>query len=136
MPRFRLLSVCCLLLCAAVHAQDYPAKLVRVVVPFPAGGSTDVLARMIAQRLGETYKQTFLVDNRPGATGTIAGAFVAQSAPDGHTLMVHSSSSYTSGFLYRKLPYDAGRAFAPVLDRKSTRLNSSHVSESRMPSSA
>lgn len=96
-------------------AQDYPAKIVRIVVPFPAGGSTDVLARMAGQRLGETYGQNFVIDNRPGATGTIAGAFVAKSAPDGHTLIMHSTSSYTAGFLYRNLSYDAARAFAPVV---------------------
>jgi tripartite-type tricarboxylate transporter receptor subunit TctC len=96
-------------------AQDYPSKIVRIVVPFPAGGSTDVLARMLAQRFSETLGQNFIVDNRPGATGTIAGALVAKSAPDGHTLIMHSSSSYLAGFLYRKLPYDAASAFAPVI---------------------
>lgn len=102
--------------CAAPGlAQDYPAKLVRVLVPFPAGGSTDVLARMVGQKLGEIYGQNFVIDNRPGATGTIAGAMAAKSAPDGYTLIMHSSSSYVSGFLYRKLPYDAGRAFAPII---------------------
>ena len=96
-------------------AQDYPAKVVRIVVPFPAGGSTDVLARLVAQKFAESHGQNFIVENRPGATGTIAGAFVAKSAPDGYTLIMHSSSSYTSGFLYRKLSYDAGRAFAPII---------------------
>jgi tripartite-type tricarboxylate transporter receptor subunit TctC len=96
-------------------AQDYPAKGVRIVVPFPAGGSTDVLARMVAQKLTEWHGQNYIVENRPGATGTIAGAFVAKSAADGYTLIMHSSSSYTSGFLYRKISYDAGRAFAPVI---------------------
>ncbi len=96
-------------------AQDYPAKVVRIIVPFPAGGSTDVLARLVAQRLTETYGQNFIVDNRPGATGTIAGTIVAKSPADGHTLIMHSSSSYTAGFLYRKLAYDGGRAFAPII---------------------
>ncbi len=96
-------------------AQDYPAKVVRIVVPFPAGGSTDVLARLVAQKFAESHGQNFIVENRPGATGTIAGAFVAKSAADGYTLIMHSSSSYTAGFLYRKLSYDAGRAFAPII---------------------
>jgi tripartite-type tricarboxylate transporter receptor subunit TctC len=100
---------------APAVAQDYPAKIVRMIVPFPPGGSTDVLARMVSQRLTETYGQNFIVDNRPGATGTIAGAFVAKSAPDGYTLILHSTSTYTAGFLYRKLSYDAGRAFAPII---------------------
>ena len=96
-------------------AQDYPSKPVRIVVPFPAGGSTDVIARRVAQKLTETHGQNFIVDNRPGATGTIAGAVVAKSAPDGHTLIMHSTSSYVAGFLYRKLSYDGARAFAPIL---------------------
>ncbi len=97
------------------QAPEYPIKVVRIVVPFPAGGSTDVLARMVGQRLTETWGQNVIVENRPGATGTIAGALVAKSAPDGYTLMMHSTSSYTSGFLYRKLSYDAATAFAPVI---------------------
>ena len=98
-----------------VAAQEYPEKVVRIVVPFPPGGSTDILSRLVAQRLTETSGHNFLVENRPGATGTIAGAFVAKSAPDGYTLIMHSSSSYTAGFLYRKLSYDAGRSFAPII---------------------
>ncbi len=96
-------------------AQDYPVKPVRIVVPFPPGGSTDVLARLVAQKLTQSQGQNVIVENRPGATGTIAGAVVAKSAPDGYTLIMHSSSSYTAGFLYSKLPYDAGRAFTPVI---------------------
>ena len=103
------------LLAMSAAAQDYPAKVVRIIVPFPAGGSTDVLARLVAQRLGESYGQNFLVENRPGATGTIGGAFVAKSAADGYTLIMHSSSTYTAGFLYRKLSYDAATAFAPII---------------------
>jgi tripartite-type tricarboxylate transporter receptor subunit TctC len=96
-------------------AQDYPAKVVRIVVPFPAGGSTDAIARLLGQKLSESLGQNFIVENRPGATGTIAGALVAKSAADGYTLMVHSSSSYTAPFLYSKPPYDGARAFTPVI---------------------
>ncbi len=96
-------------------AQDYPNKVVRIVVPFPAGGSTDVLARLVAQELIKAHAQNFIVENRPGATGTIASAVVARSPADGYTLIMHSSSSYTAGFLYRKLGYDAATAFAPVI---------------------
>ena len=99
----------------AATAQDYPVKVVRLIVPFPAGGSTDVLARLVAQKLTESYGHNFIVENRAGATGTIAGALVAKSAPDGHTLLMHSSSSYNGGFLYRKLSYDGATAFAPVI---------------------
>ena len=112
---------CALLLAALapfaspVVAQEYPAKPVRIVLPFPAGGSTDIIARRVAQKLTETHGQTFIVDNRPGATGTIAGAVVAKSPPDGYTLIMHSTSSYVAGFLYRKLSYDGARAFSPVI---------------------
>jgi tripartite-type tricarboxylate transporter receptor subunit TctC len=111
-----LLSVLLTLLAFPVAAQDYPSKIVRTIVPFPAGGSTDVLARMVAQRLNETYGQLFIVEDRPGATGTIAGAYVAKSPPDGYTLIMHSMSTYTAGFLYRKLSYDTAKAFAPIIN--------------------
>jgi tripartite-type tricarboxylate transporter receptor subunit TctC len=106
-----------LALCAGpVAAQEYPAKVVRIIVPFPAGGSTDVLARMAAQKLNESYGQNFIVEDRPGATGTIASAFVAKSATDGYTLIMHSVSTYMAGYLYRKLPYEAATAFAPIIN--------------------
>ena len=112
---FRPLVGVLVLLTMPAVAQDYPSKPVRIVLPFPAGGSTDIIARRIAQKLTETHGQNFIVDNRPGATGTIAGAVVAKSPPDGHTLIMHSTSSYVAGFLYRKLSYDGARAFAPIL---------------------
>jgi len=112
----RLLIVLPALLAYPAAAQDYPAKIVRIIVPFPAGGSTDVLARMVAQKLNETHGQLFIAENRPGATGTIAGAFVAKSPPDGYTLLMHSASTYIAGYLYRKLSYDAATAFAPIVN--------------------
>src|ERR1700704_2982168 len=112
----RLLSVLLASLAFPVAAQDYPAKIVRIIVPFPAGGSTDVLARMVAQRLNESHGQIFIVENRPGATGTIAGAFVAKSAPDGYNLIMHSVSTYIAGYLYRKPGYDAANAFTPIIN--------------------
>ena len=106
-----------LALCAGqVVAQDYPAKIVRIVVPFPAGGSTDIISRMAAQKLNESRGQNFIVEDRPGATGTIASAFVAKSAPDGYTLIMHSVSTYMAGYLYRNLSYDAAKAFAPIIN--------------------
>lgn len=112
----RLLCALPALLAFPVAAQNYPAKIVRTIVPFPAGGSTDVLARMVSQKLNESYGQLFIVEDRPGATGTIAGALVAKSAPDGYTLIMHSMSTYTAGYLYRKLSYDAATAFAPIVN--------------------
>jgi tripartite-type tricarboxylate transporter receptor subunit TctC len=112
----RLLCVLPALLAFPVTAQDYPGKTVRIIVPFPAGGSTDILARMAAQKLNESHGQLFIAENRPGATGTIAGAFVAKSPADGYTLIMHSASTYTAGYLYRKLSYDAATAFAPIVN--------------------
>lgn len=111
-----LLSVLLAAMAFPLAAQDYPGKIVRIIVPFPAGGSTDVLARMVAQRLNDSHGQMFIVEDRPGATGTIAGAFVAKSPPDGYTLIMHSMSTYTAGYLYRKLSYDAAGAFAPIIN--------------------
>ena len=104
------------LLALSAAAQQYPSKTVRIIVPFPAGGSTDVLARMTADNLNKSHGQFFIVDNRPGATGTIASALVAAAPPDGYTLIMHSVSTYIAGFQYRKIPYDAAKAFAPVIN--------------------
>jgi tripartite-type tricarboxylate transporter receptor subunit TctC len=112
----RLLCTAFALLAASVNAQDYPAKPVRIIVPFAAGGSTDVLARLAGQKLNETRGYNVVVDNRPGATGTIASAVVAKSPPDGYTLIMHSVSTYIAGFLYHKLSYDAATAFAPIIN--------------------
>ena len=114
--RLSVLPALLALLACPVSAQDYPAKVVRIIVPFPAGGSTDILARMAAQKLNESHGQNFIVENRAGATGTIASAFVAKSPPDGYTLIMHSVSTYMAGYLYRKLPYDAATAFAPIIN--------------------
>jgi tripartite-type tricarboxylate transporter receptor subunit TctC len=112
----RLLSILLTLLAFPVAGQTYPSKTVRIVVPFPAGGSTDVLARVVAENLNKSHGQLLIVDNRPGATGTIGGALVASSAPDGYTLIMHSVSTYIAGFMYRKVSYDAARAFAPIIN--------------------
>jgi tripartite-type tricarboxylate transporter receptor subunit TctC len=112
----RLLCVLSILFAAPLSAQEYPAKTVRIIVPFPAGGSTDVLARLVADHYNKTKTGSFIVDNRPGATGTIAGALIANSPPDGYTLIMHSVSTYISGYLYRKLSYDHTRVFAPVIN--------------------
>ncbi|MGZ5152842.1 MAG: Bug family tripartite tricarboxylate transporter substrate binding protein [Burkholderiales bacterium] len=112
----RLLSILLTLMAFPVAAQTYPSKTVRIVVPFPAGGSTDVLARVVAENLNKSHGQLLIVDNRPGATGTIGGASVASSTPDGYTLIMHSVSTYIAGFMYRKVSYDAAKAFAPIIN--------------------
>jgi tripartite-type tricarboxylate transporter receptor subunit TctC len=98
-------------------AQAYPAKTVRVIVPFPPGGGTDLFARAVAQKLAATWGQQFVVDNRSGAGGMIGSELVARAAPDGYTLLVTSSSTHSiNPHLTRKPPFDALRDFAPVVN--------------------
>lgn len=89
----------------AVNAQNFPSQTVRIMVGFPPGGTTDVIGRLVAQELGAQTGKTFVVENRPGASGTIATGAVAKAAPDGHTLVVTSSTHGTAGALYASLPY-------------------------------
>jgi tripartite-type tricarboxylate transporter receptor subunit TctC len=98
----------------AVHAQDYPAKMVRVIVPWPPGGSNDIVGRLVAQKLSENLKQQFVVDNRGGASGTIGSEVVAKSDPDGYTLMIHSATHVANPHLYKKLPYDTLNDFVGI----------------------
>jgi tripartite-type tricarboxylate transporter receptor subunit TctC len=96
-------------------AQTYPARPVRMIVPFPAGGATDIVGRLIAQKLSETWGQQIIVDNRGGAGGTIGSEVAAKSAPDGYTILVATSSTHAiAPSLYSRLPYDPVRDFAPV----------------------
>ena len=90
----------------AVHAQAYPTKPVRVIVVFPPGGSNDVTARIVFQKMTEQVRQQFIIDNRGGAAGTIGAAVVATSPADGYTLMVQSTTHIANAHLYKKLPYD------------------------------
>jgi tripartite-type tricarboxylate transporter receptor subunit TctC len=99
---------------AAVLAQSYPVKPVRVVIPWPPGGSNDIVGRIVAQKLTETTGQQFIVDNRGGAAGTIGSEAVAKSSPDGYTIMVHSATHVSNPHLYGKLPYDTLKDFAAV----------------------
>ncbi|MGE0557834.1 MAG: tripartite tricarboxylate transporter substrate binding protein, partial [Burkholderiales bacterium] len=101
---------------AAAAAQGYPAKPVRIIVPFPAAGGTDLMARTIAEKIGAALGQQFLVDNRSGAGGTLGSDLVAKSAPDGYTLLVSSSSPLAIGpNLMKKPPYDPLRSFSPII---------------------
>ena len=102
---------CCIVDCAA---QNYPAKPVKIVVPWPAGGGTDTVARIVGQKLSETLGQPFIVENRPGATGMIGAEFVAKSAPDGYTLMAATPPLIYTPSLYPKLRYDPLADFAPI----------------------
>ncbi len=99
-----------------VSAQPYPTKPIRIVVPFPAGGTTDVLARAAAQKLTESLGQAAVVDNRPGAGGNIGAELVAKSPPDGYTLLMGTVGTHAiNPSLYPKMPYDHVKDFAPVI---------------------
>ena len=97
-----------------VGAQTYPAKAVRVLVGFAPGGGIDIVTRLYAQRLGESMGQSFFVENRPGAGGTIATDLLAKAPADGHTLIGLSVTHSINPSLYSKLPYDSVKSFAPV----------------------
>src|SRR3954465_1469392 len=95
-------------------ADEYPSKPVHIVAPFTAGGGTDILARIVAQKLSESFKQTFLVENKAGANGGIGADFVAKSAPDGYTLLLGSNGpNAVNAVLYQSLAYDPQHDFAP-----------------------
>ncbi|HSH88590.1 MAG TPA: tripartite tricarboxylate transporter substrate binding protein [Ramlibacter sp.] len=105
---------CMLLLCAGVHAQGFPEKAVRLIVPFPPGGGSDIIARLVAQRLSDKWKVPVVVDNKAGADAQIGTSLLAKAAPDGYTLGVISPTFATSKALYTKLPYDVVKDFTPI----------------------
>jgi tripartite-type tricarboxylate transporter receptor subunit TctC len=111
----RLVAFCAAFLMAgAAFAQPYPNKLVRIIVPFPAGGPTDVMARLIGQKLSERLGQQFIVENQPGAGGNIGMGNAARAAGDGYTILFVSSSYVVNPSLYHKVPYDPDKDFVPV----------------------
>src|SRR4051812_33312066 len=97
-------------------AQPYPAKTVSLVVPFPAGGGTDIVARLAAQKLTESLKGNVVVENRPGASTQIGTRYVVDAAPDGHTLLIGTTSLVNGPALFgNKLPYDHNKQLRPVI---------------------
>ena len=101
----------------AVHAQAdaFPAKPIRIIVPFPAGGATDIAARAIADKMSANWKQPVVIENRPGAGGNVGADFVAKSAPDGYTLVMGITGSHAiNTSLYAKMPYDPVKDFEPI----------------------
>ena len=110
----RLLLACLLALPPALNAQDYPTKPVRIVVPFQPGGGSDTLARLLAEKLAAKWGQPVVVENRAGAGGNLGAGFVAQSAPDGYTVLVSSPGPVViNQSLYKGLPFDPD-GFVPV----------------------
>jgi tripartite-type tricarboxylate transporter receptor subunit TctC len=118
MKRIILLAAAALLpalLAGGAAAQAWPQKPIRLMVPFPPGGSTDIVARIVAQKLGERLGQSLVIENRGGAGGTIGTAQVAKAAPDGYTLTVASTSTHVvAPHVYTKLDYDPVKDFAPI----------------------
>jgi len=103
-----------LLATSASAAPNYPARPVRIIVPFPAASSTDLIVRIVAQKLGERLGQPVVVENRPGAGGNIGSRFAAEAAPDGYTLLAVTAANAVSATLYRKLDYDFIHDFVPI----------------------
>ena len=99
---------------AIARAQDFPTKQVRVVVPYPAGGGTDLVARLVIPRLAERWKQTVIIDNKGGASGILGSEIVAKAPPDGYTLLVTTSAHTINPYTTKTLPYDTERDFTPV----------------------
>jgi tripartite-type tricarboxylate transporter receptor subunit TctC len=111
-------ALACALFAAAAPAlgETWPARPIRLVVPFPASGATDILSRALAQKLGDALGQPIVVDNRPGAGGAIGSELVAKAAPDGYTVLMATTSTHSVGpALNPRLPYDVERDFAPVV---------------------
>ena len=111
---FRMATACLVAFPMLASAQNYPAKTVRVITPWPSGGLTDVAGRIVFQKVSENLGQQFVIDNRPGATGSIGAELVAKSLPDGYTLMVHSMAHLGNPFIYKKLAYDTLKDFAGI----------------------
>ena len=113
MNRFLVVAVAALGM-AGAQAQEYPVKTIRLIVPLTTGAGADIAARIVAQRMSEHWKQPVIVDNRPGAGGQIGTSAVVKSEPDGHTLLVQSSSHSANPAIYRNLPYDPQKDLTDV----------------------
>src|SRR5437660_10439707 len=100
---------------AGALAESYPSKTIRVIIPFGAGSATDVIPRVVFDQLSRQLGQAIVVENRTGAGGTIAAAFVAKAHPDGYTLLVHSNAHTIAPALYQTLSYHPARDFAAII---------------------
>ena len=122
---FWMMRIACVAAASAAHAQPaaYPAKPVRVVAPFPAGGPVESLVRVFTQRFVESMGQPFVIENRPGASGTIGSEVVARAPRDGYTLLVQNCSHTSNAAYYKKLPYDVLADFTPIIQTNVTSGN-------------
>ena len=116
MIKVRAWAICAaiVLACSSVQAQTYPVKPIRLILPFPPGGGTDILGRVVAQKLGESIGQNVIAENRPGAGGNVGAEYTARQAPDGYTIVLCSPSISISPSLYKKLNYDPLKDLAPI----------------------
>jgi tripartite-type tricarboxylate transporter receptor subunit TctC len=113
--QYKLFAACCLFFSAFnVSAQPYPNHVVRIILPYPPGGSMDALGRMVFDRVSQALGQQFVIDYRPGASGNIGSEIAARSAPDGHTLLLNTLPFVVNPSLYKKMPFDTIKDFAPV----------------------
>jgi tripartite-type tricarboxylate transporter receptor subunit TctC len=113
---FAAIAAAVTLLPAPVEAQTYPSRAIRIIVPFAAGGAVDVVARLIGNKISENVGQPVIVENRPGASGTIGADVVAKSRPDGYTILQNSTGQALAPALFRTLPFDPMTDFVPVTD--------------------
>ena len=119
MKRTQFIKACAAALCLAAAsgsmAQAFPTKPIRLIVPFPAGGATDLFARTLSQKMGEKLGTTLVVNNKPGAGGAIGSDLAAKAAPDGYTLLLATTSTHSIGpSINPRLPYDTVRDFTPI----------------------
>ena len=112
---YKLFAACCLFFSAFnVSAQPYPNHVVRIILPYPPGGSMDALGRMVFDRVSQALGQQFVIDYRPGASGNIGSEIAARSAPDGHTLLLNTLPFVVNPSLYKRMPFDTIKDFAPI----------------------
>lgn len=109
------LALLALLACSLAWAEDYPSKPIRFIVPYPPGGSADILARTVGDKLTRALGQPILIENKPGAGGIVGAQEVARAPADGHTLLFANTSIAINPSLYKSLPYDTAKTFAPVI---------------------
>src|SRR4030095_9653070 len=109
-----LLTAMSVLLPAMAAAQDFPTKPIKLIVPFPAGGPNDIIARLVGQRMSEITRQPVLIDNRGGQSGVLGTDAIAKAAPDGYTIGIVSASALVINPTMEKVPYDVTKDFAPV----------------------
>src|SRR5690349_22227761 len=110
----RIAALCAALFAGTALADTYPNRIVRIIVPFPAGGPTDVMARLVGQKLSERLGQQFIIENQGGAGGNIGMGTAARAAGDGYTILFVSSSYVVNPSLYHKIPYDPEKDFVPI----------------------